>query len=112
MRKPCGLMVLRSVFALGVVLGVVAHGVKVARIVGDGVAVGVRHDSVLAWLIMARGCQDRDGCAHLHGLKLAMVLVCVRALHHTHIYIIGKTKYFNEKTKNYLFLFGNIKISL
>ena len=28
------------------------------------------------------------------------------------LYIIGKTKYFNAKTKNYLFLFGSIKISL
>ena len=31
---------------MGVVLGVVAHGVKVARIVADGVAVGVRPDAV------------------------------------------------------------------
>ena len=31
MRKPCGLMVLRSLLQLGVVLGVDAHGVKVAR---------------------------------------------------------------------------------
>ena len=53
MRKPFGVMVWRSVFALGVVLGVVAHGVKVAWVVGDGVAVGVRPDVVRAWLIMA-----------------------------------------------------------
>ena len=58
MRKPCGLMVLRSVFALGVVLGVVAHGVKVARIVADGVAVVAHTDSVLSWLLMAKGCTD------------------------------------------------------
>ena len=32
--------------ALGVVLGVVAHGVKVARLVGEGVAVVVRPDAV------------------------------------------------------------------
>ena len=44
--------------------------------------------------------------------RLGRVLVCVRALHPTHIYIIGKTKYFNVKTKNYLFLFGSMKISL
>ena len=30
-----------GVCALGVVLGVVVHGVKVSRIVGDGVAVSV-----------------------------------------------------------------------
>ena len=39
-------MVLRSVCALGVVRGVVAHGVKVAGVVGDGVAVVVRPDAV------------------------------------------------------------------
>ena len=37
---------------MGVVLGVVAHGVNVARIVCDGVAVGVRPDVVRAWLIV------------------------------------------------------------
>ena len=68
MRKPCGLMVLWSVFALGVVLGVAAHGVKVARIVCDGVAVGVRHDAVLVvvahgvrLLRSGRGCGGRCG---------------------------------------------------
>lgn len=62
MRKPCGLMVLRSLLQLGVVLGVDAHGVKVARIVGDGVAVVVRPDAVRVWLLMARSCSDRgDG---------------------------------------------------
>lgn len=53
MRKPCGLMVLRSLLQLGVVLGVDAHGVKVARVVGDGVAVVVRPDAVRVWLLMA-----------------------------------------------------------
>ena len=53
MRKPCGLMVLWSVFALGVVLGVAAHGVKIARIVCDGVAVGVRPGCApWVWLLM------------------------------------------------------------
>ena len=53
-------MVLRSVCALGVVLGVVAHGVKVAEVVGDGVAVSVcALGVVLALLIMARSCSDR-----------------------------------------------------
>ena len=42
-----------GVCALGVVIGVVAHGVKVARIVGDGVAVGVRPGfAPLVWLLM------------------------------------------------------------
>ena len=70
MRKPCGLMVLRSVFALGVVLGVVAHGVKVARIVADGVAVVAHTDSVLSWLLMAKGCTD-------HGEGVAVGVVCL-----------------------------------
>lgn len=39
---PIGIPEAVGVCALGVVLGVVAHGVKVARIVGDGVAVVVR----------------------------------------------------------------------
>ena len=53
MRKPGGLMVLCSVFALGVVLGVDAHGVKIARIVGDGVAVVVRTGCApWVWLLM------------------------------------------------------------
>lgn len=33
--------------------GVVAHGVKVAGVVGDGVSVVVRPDAVRAWLLMA-----------------------------------------------------------
>ena len=44
---PIGLPEAVGVCALGVVLGVVAHVVKVARVVGDGVAVGVRPDVVL-----------------------------------------------------------------
>ena len=64
MRKPFGVMVWRSVFALGVVLCVVAHGVKVAWVVGDGVAVGVRPDVVRAWLLTVWSCSDRgDGVA-------------------------------------------------
>ena len=55
MRKPGGVMVLRSVCALGVVLGVVAHGVKVAGVVGDGVAVVVRPDAVR--VVVAHGVQ-------------------------------------------------------
>ena len=48
MRKPGGVMVWRSVCAPWVSFwGVVAHGVKVAQIVGDGWAVGVRPDAVL-----------------------------------------------------------------
>ena len=55
---------------MGVVLGVVAHGVNVARIVCDGVAVGVRPDVVRAWLIMARGCPYRgEGVAGRCGVS-------------------------------------------
>ena len=39
---PIGIPEAVGVCALGVVLGVVAHGVTVARVVGDGVAVVVR----------------------------------------------------------------------
>ena len=59
MRKPCGLMVLRSVFALGVVLGVVAHGVKVAGIVGDGVEVVVRLGCRSGVADHGASCSDR-----------------------------------------------------
>ena len=63
-------MVWRSVFALGVVLGVVAHGVKVAWVVGDGVAVGVRPDVVRAWLIVgARLPRSGRGCVGLCGVS-------------------------------------------
>ena len=44
------------VCALDFVLGVVAHGVTVARLVGDGVAVGVHPDAVR--------------CVVAHGVKL------------------------------------------
>ena len=52
-------MVWRSVCALGVVLGVVAHGVKVVRVVSDGVAVVARPDAVRVWLPMVCSCSDR-----------------------------------------------------
>ena len=42
-----------GVCALCVVLSVVAHGVKIVRVVGDGVADAVRPDVVRAWLLMA-----------------------------------------------------------
>ena len=113
-------------------------GVKVVRVVGDGVAVVVRPDSVRSmvshgvelpgslvmvwrslralmsfgvWLLMVWSCLDRDGCAHLPGLKRSeRVGLCASLA--PYIYIIDETKYFNIKTKNYLFLFGNIKITL
>ena len=92
---------------------VVAHGVKAVRIVGDGVAAVVRPDAVRVWLLMVRSCSDRgQGCAHLPRLKQSARVGLCASLHHTYIYIIGKTNYFNAKTKNYLFLFGCIKISL
>ena len=49
-----------GVCAMGVVLGVVAHGVKVARIVGDGVALGVRPwRAPCVLLLMVWSCTDR-----------------------------------------------------
>ena len=61
---------------MGVVLGVVAHGVNVARIVCDGVAVGVRPDVVRAWLIRARGVPVGDDGAPI-GLPEAVEGVAV-----------------------------------
>ena len=49
-----------GVCALGVVLGVVVHGVKVSRIVGDGVAVVVRPDAVL--VVVAHGVRLLRSC--------------------------------------------------
>ena len=77
-------MVWRSVCALGVVLGVVAHGVKVAGVVGDGVAVGVRPDAVRVWLLMVwkllrsgRGCGGRCGVS-AHSIEVAQIVSEVR----------------------------------
>ena len=68
--------------------GVFAHGVKVSGVVGDGVAVSVcALVVVLALLIMARSCSNRDGFAHLHGLKLsARVVLRASLAPYTHIY--------------------------
>ena len=62
MRKPGGVMVWRSVCALGVVLGGCSWR-EDARVVGDGVAVVSRPDAVRVWLLMVwkllrsgRGC--------------------------------------------------------
>ena len=63
--------------------GVVAHGVKVVRVVGDCVAVVVRPDVVCVWLLMASGLPDRwrwccgrcaPGCRS--GVWLLMALGC------------------------------------
>ena len=92
----------------------VAHGVKVVRVVGDGVAVVVRPDVVRGvvahgvklpgslvmvwrslralmsfgvWLLMVWSCLDRDGCADLQGLKRsARVGQCASLVTYTHIY--------------------------
>ena len=81
-------MVWRSVCALGVVLGVVAHGVKVVRVVGDCVADVVRTDAVR--FVVAHGVQLlRSGrwCAHLPGLKWsARVCLCTILAPYTYIY--------------------------
>ena len=81
MRKPGGVMVLRSGCAHWVSFwGVVAHGVKVAGVVGDGVAVGVRPDAVRAWLLMGakllrsgRGCGGRCGVS-AHSIEVAQIV--------------------------------------
>ena len=56
---PIGFTEVVDVVRHDAVLVVAAHGVKVAWIVGDGVAVVVRHDVVRALLIVARGFPDR-----------------------------------------------------
>ena len=89
-------------------------GVKVVRVVGDGVAVVVRPHSVRSmvshgvelpgslvmvwrslralmsfgvWLLMVWSCLDRDGCAHLPGLKRSgRVGQCASLATYTHIY--------------------------
>ena len=75
--------------ALGVVLGVVAHGVKVARIVGDGVAVGVcalqHHSHILPVAVRTDGvdvfvCQvdaARKGRVPVYDQDLAVVTVII-----------------------------------
>ena len=70
MPTPGGVMVLRSVFALGVVLGVDAHGVKVARVVGDGVSVVVRPGCRSGVADHGTSCSDR-------GEGVAVCVVCL-----------------------------------
>ena len=75
-------MVLRSGCAHWVSFwGVVAHGVKVVRVVGDGVAVVVCPDVVRD--VVAHGVKllrSGRGCVHLPGLKLARVLRSITSL--------------------------------
>ena len=60
MPTPGGVMVLRSACAPWVSFWVrLLMGVKVARLVGDGVAVVVRPDAVRVWLPMVCSCSDR-----------------------------------------------------
>ena len=59
MPTPGGVMVLRSVCALGVVRVWLLMGVMVARLVGEGVAVVVLPDAVRVWLPMVCSCSDR-----------------------------------------------------
>ena len=93
-------MVLQSVCALGIVLGVVAHGVKVVRLVGDGVAVVARPDAVRFVVVhgmkLLRSCR---GCAHLPRLKRSACAVCVRALHLIYIYNRRKQIILMQKQK-------------
>lgn len=84
MRKPGGVMVWRSVCAL-MPFGVwLLMGVKVARLVGDGVAVGVRPDDVrfvvahcVRLLRSGRGCGGRCGVS-AHGIEVAQIVSWVR----------------------------------
>ena len=95
MPTPGGVMVLRSVCALGVVLGVVAHGVKVARLVGDGVAVIVRPDAVRGVVAHGREAAQIGArvCPSPPGLKWS-ARVCLCMSFAPYIYIIGKNKLF------------------
>ena len=141
MRKPGGVMVLRSGCAHWVSFwGVVAHVVKVVRVVGDGVAVVVRPDVVrgvvahgvrlpgslaMAWRLLctmgvvlgvvAHGVEllrSGRGCDHLPGLKRSGRVVCFES-YTLLIYTYNtKTNYFDIKTKFSLFLFGSIKICM
>ena len=62
-------------------------GVKVARLVGDGVAVGVRPDAVRFVVAhCVRLLRSGRGCAHLPGLKRsARVGLCASLAPYTHI---------------------------
>ena len=65
-----------------------AHSVKAARIVGDGVAVGVRPDAVL--VVVAHGVRLLRSwrvCAHLSGLKRSVrVGLCASLTPYIYIY--------------------------
>ena len=91
---PIGIPEAVGVCALGVVLGVVAHGVKVARIVGDGVAVGVRPDAVL--VVVAHGVRLLRSCGAFPSPQLEEVGACwsVCEPYTLYIYIIGENKLF------------------
>ena len=81
MPTPGGVMVWRSVCAPWVSLWVwLLMGVKVARLVGDGVAVGVRPDAVRVCLLMGvrllgsgRGCGGRCGVS-AHSIEVAQIV--------------------------------------
>ena len=83
------------------------------RVVGDGVAVAVCPDAVRGVVAHGvRSCLDRAGGCPSPRLEAVGACWPVCEPCTLDIYIIGKTNYFNAKTKNYLFLFGYIKISL
>ena len=120
MRKPGGVMVWRLVCALGVVLGVrlssrdegtpicLPESVEVVR--PDSVRGVVAHGVKL--LRSGRWCGGRCGVS-AHSIEFAQIVgevspACQGVKYN--IYIIGKTNYFNAKTKFTLFLFGGIKI--
>ena len=74
--------------ALGVVLCGVAHGVKVVRVVGDGVAVVVRPNVVRG--VVAHGCKAAQiGAGVCPSPRLEAVRACrlFRVLHLINIYI-------------------------
>ena len=108
---PIGLPEAVEVVRPDVVLGVVAHGVKVVRVVGDGVALLCALMSFGAWLPMGvKLLRSGRGCAHLPGLKRSGRVVCFES-YTLLIYTYNtKTNYFDIKTKFSLFLFGSIKI--
>ena len=81
MPTPGGVMMWRSVCAPWVSFWLwLLMGVKVARLVGDGVAVGVRPDAVRVWLLRGvrllgsgRGCGGRCGVS-AHSIEVAQIV--------------------------------------
>ena len=92
--------------------GVVAHGVRLPG------SLAMVWRSLCALMPFGCGCSWRSAAQIVARVcpspRLEVVGACwsVCEAYTLDIYIIGETNYFNTKTKNSLFLFGRIKISL